>query len=177
MTKNPATRGMFPGYKGRPPEHIFVGGPPPPDDNRLSSEGVFPDPFEIIVEGRSPAIVWTRERINDYNLLRDLAKKFGLSVVELDPIDFARRDYTTKRVFRDTAYEVIVAYPGIKFEDWAKRLYGKDATTAIEMRAPRNRARVTLSLLYRDGAVVKRYNDDGELILYATAAAPKKVMP
>lgn len=154
---------------GRPPDHARFA-PTPPTTGDLLPEGT-----SFRVEGRADVHTWTREKRNDFRILTQLAAKFDLQVVETNLLDLgadARRKWDHKRVDLDYALATIKDLPGMLFDDWAKLwLVGMPETTPA-VKAVRRKAAVALSRLYSDGAVEKRYDAEGRLILYAFGSAP-----
>jgi hypothetical protein len=139
----------------------------------MSNSDLMPDPSEIVVDGRSPAIIWSAEKRNDLRIFKLIAEKFGLVVQELAPHDDARRSWARLRVDLDYALKVIRDFPGISFDEWAKTwLYELPDSSAHRSNA-RKKATVALSRLFRDGRVEKRYDGEGNLVLWVAGAAPK----
>ncbi|MCI4370863.1 MAG: hypothetical protein L3J81_06005, partial [Thermoplasmata archaeon] len=134
-------------------------------------------PSEVVVDGRSPAIVWTPEKRNRLRIFKLIAAEFELVVNELAPYDGARRPWARHRVDLDYALKVVRDFPGIAFDEWIKIwLYELPDSGAHKVNA-RKKATVALSRLFREGKVEKRYDAAGNLVLWIAGTAPKDVAP
>lgn len=152
---------------GRPTETARGGLADPPD--------VRPDPSSFLVEGRVDVVAWTSERRTRFNDLLKIADFFGLVVQEFDPsLEAPRRSWTRKRASLDDMEVLIERTPGIRFDAWVEGFLLGSPKGDLLLAAARKRATQALSRLYADHRVVKRYDEDGNLILYVPEHAPKK---
>lgn len=151
---------------GRPPSYEKQEGSPPPD--------LRPEPSAIFVDGRAYVTAWSPERRTKFNDLSRLAEYFGLVVHEVDPsVERPRRAWTRKRADLDAMELLIEKTPGIAFDKWVEAFLLGGPNTPPLLAAARKRATQALSRLYHDDRIIKRYDTDGNLILYVPEHAPE----
>lgn len=135
-----------------------------------------PEPSAIFIEGRAYIAAWSPERRSKFNDLSRLAEYFGLVVHEVDPsVERPRRVWTRKRADLDTMELLIEKTPGITFDKWVEAFLLGGPNTPLLLAAARKRATQALSRLYHDDRIIKRYDGDGNLILYVPEHAPEAV--
>ena len=91
-----------------------------------------------------------------------------------DVVSKVRRAWSSSRVSLEAAFDIITAAPGITFDNWASRAYPVHSTAPLPLRrAARQKARIALSRLSREGRIEKRYSLSGKMLLYVAGAVPK----
>lgn len=151
---------------GRPPNHEKQESSPPPD--------LRPEPSSFLCEGRVDVPAWTSERRTRFTELLHIADFFGFVVHEFDVEEAGvRRVWARKRASLDAMELLIEKTPGIAFDKWVEAFLLGGPKTDILLAAARKRAAVMLSRLYKDRKVVKRYDADGNLLLYVPEHAPE----
>lgn len=163
-------RGYREGIVGRPPATFEA-----PD--------LTPDRSQIEVSGRSPTISWgDAAKRRRFGTFLQLAAEFGLVVHELDPEagPNPRKKWSEHRVKVDDALDRIkrAGAKGLPFATFVEEVYlpnpGAEVVPPLLLTAARSRAKVAVSRLYADGAISKRYADDGKLIIVVTKMAYKE---
>lgn len=165
---SPRPAGLGKMRTGRPSNAEKFHGSFPPD--------VRPEPSSFVIDGRADVPAWSPERRTKFTELSRLAEGFGLVVNEFSPTAVKpRKAWTRKRADLDAMEILIEKTPGLRFDDWVRAfLLGADPNNALLLANARKRAAVALSRLYGDGRVVKRYDSEGNLLLYVPELAPKE---
>ena len=168
-------RPASPGHErpGRPPE-LFLGEPLPWEP--IDGPDLTPPSSTIFVTGRVDVSFWSREKRAAFNRLYAAAEFFGLRLQEIAEGRTKRRSQFRRRVDLEYATDVILfAEGGIAFDEWVKSVYmvGMPAT-AGNLLAARHRAQVALYKISVNGDVAKRYDAEGNLILWNPLRAPPK---
>lgn len=158
-SSNKPRAAMLPRRSGRPPK--------PEQIHEGDADDEFP-PCDIFVEGISRINYWDQPLRNDYDKFCALATKFRFFVQErpVDNNERARRVWTRKRVALDLAFAAIRDKPGILFDEWSLRWLNGSPDVPVTRIEARRKAAVGLSRLVAKGRIEKRYDDNGNLMLF-----------
>jgi hypothetical protein len=126
-----------------------------------------PQPSIVFVDGRAHIEDWTPELRRAFGRLERDALLLGLKVQEVSPNGGARRHHGSHRIDLDWALANIVDAPEhvMLFDEWAKLYLAGESENPTTLAAARAKARVALSRLYAAKRIVKRYDEDGRLLL------------
>ena len=164
--------------------NAFRSGRPPTEPEAPPDWELLPDESAFFVEGRAEVYEWTGPKRVMFTRLCSAAEFFGL-VVREGGVDTKspRRSWTRNRVSFDYALATVADVPGIRFDEWVKLWIPPRFSKPVEGQGPvppqvvsgaRAKAAVALSKLYNQGLIVKRYDDEGNMLLYTPKNLPKK---
>lgn len=135
-----------------------IGRPTYRTDPHVDPPELFPPPGHVVVVGKSPLIFWTDPVRQDFHRLTTLAKKFGLSVQDVDGAhERPRNRWSWARVDLSYVRDTILEFPGVTLDDLAWDPFMKGHPfIAPEYKAARNRASVAVSRLIQNAEVERR---------------------